>query len=270
MYTKSKKVIIINKLKKNAYQIRRNILITSHKKKISHLASSLSCVDIINFIYFNFILRKKNIFILSKGHAASALYHILNFYGLLSNKILDTYNEDSSVLAEHPPASKIIKNITCATGSLGHGLSIGLGYALSNKIKKKENYTFVTISDGECNEGSVWEAALFASKNKLNKLIVFLDYNKWQATGKSENIMSLNPLKSKWKSFGWIVHRINGHKYDQMYDVIKYINSNDQKPKIFICDTIKGKGVSFMENDNNWHYKVPNINELNNAIKLLK
>jgi len=172
-------------------------------------------------------------------------------------------------LGGHPEHDKI-NGVEISTGALGHGLPIAVGMAIANKIKKNNIKFYVVCGDGEINEGSVWEAALFASKNKLNKLIVFLDYNKWQATGKSENIMSLNPLKSKWKSFGWIVHRINGHKYDQMYDVIKYINSNDQKPKIFICDTIKGKGVSFMENDNNWHYKVPNINELNNAIKLLK
>ena len=271
MSTKDRKLNDIKKLEDSSYQIRKKILLNSHKKKISHLASSLSCVDIVNFLYFKYLIKdKKNKFILSKGHAASTLYHALNHYGLLSNKILNSYNEDGSILGEHPPASKIINNIVCATGSLGHGMSIGLGLAVSKKILKSKGYVFVVISDGECNEGSIWEAALFASKHNLSQLIVFIDFNKWQATGKSEDIMSLNPLKNKWESFGWSAKRINGHNYDQMIKNAKYINNKDLKPKVFICDTVKGKGVKFMQNDNNWHYRVPNMEELKKSLDILK
>ena len=156
------------------------------------------------------------------------------------------------------------------TGSLGHGLPIALGIAKSAKINKKNFNVFVIVGDGECNEGSIWEAALLAPVLNLNNLIVFVDFNKWQATGKSNEITNLEPLKEKWLSFGWHVQEINGHNIKDISTAINRAKLEHLKPSMIIANTIKGKGVSFMENNNNWHYKTPNENELTIAIEEIK
>lgn len=258
----------MNKLIKISKIVRKKVIYLSHKAKTAHLASSLSCVDIIvtifqNFLKFNNQKICKNIFILSKGHAAMTLYSMLHYKKLISTKVFESYSKMNSILEEHPNHN--IPSVNVATGSLGHGLSVGCGIALSFKLKKKQNKVYVLLSDGECNEGSVWEAVLFASANKLDNLIIVIDYNKWQATGKTNEILKLGNLKKKLTSFGFLSKEIDGHNFLQILKNLKIKTKN--KPLAIIAHTTKGKGVSFMEDNNNWHYRSPNKVEYDKAIK---
>jgi len=250
-------------------QLRFNIIEMSHKAHSAHLGSCLSCVDILTALYFNILnvdpsnpeMPERDIFILSKGHAAMALYSVLAARGFFNSELLKDYNQDGGVLAEHPPASGLA-GVEAATGSLGHGLPISTGQALAIKLKHTPQRVFCLLSDGETNEGSVWEAALFASAQKLNNLICFIDYNKWQATGRSDEVLNVTAHADKWSSFGWDVECIDGHDCQQ---IISAANSPSEKPKMIMADTVKGRGVSFMEDDNNWHYRVPNLEEIQKA-----
>ena len=156
--------------------------------------------------------------------------------------------------------------IYCSTGSLGTGITIGVGRALANKNRK----VYILISDGECAEGSIWESAMLAASNSLYNLTVLIDFNKWQATGRSKEIMALDPLLDKWKSFGWHSQEIDGHDFNEIRNSLINAKKNKQKPSVIIANTVKGKGISFMEDDNNWHYRIPNENELSEALKELK
>lgn len=255
-------------LKNISKKIRKKVIYLSFKAKTAHLASSLSCVDIIVTIYEKFLRyseKKKfnNIFILSKGHAATALYSILNYKKIISNDVFEKFSKKNSILEEHPTHK--IPGVSVATGSLGHGLSIGCGIALGYKIRKLNKKVYVLMSDGECNEGSVWEAALFASANKLSNLIILIDYNKWQATGRTKDILDLGNLKKKFQHFGFNSKEIDGHNFIQIIKSLK--NTVSKKPTAIIAHTIKGKGVSFMENNNNWHYRSPSEKEYYDSIR---
>jgi transketolase len=247
----------------------------SSKTKSPHLASSLSCIDIVTTLYHlvlkinkkNFKSSLRNRFILSKGHAATSLYVALEYKNIITKKELNSYTKKGSLLEEHP--SPKMPGVEAATGSLGHGLSIGCGIALASKILKKNFMTYVLMSDGECNEGSVWEAALFASAKRLNNLCAFVDYNKWQATGRSKDILNLGSLTKKFKQFGWNVIEIDGHNHNLIFKACKVAIKEKHKPTVVIANTVKGKGISFMENDNNWHYRIPTAEEVNMAKKEL-
>jgi transketolase len=152
--------------------------------------------------------------------------------------------------------------VEAATGSLGHGLPCGCGVALAGRIKGQNYRTFVVMSDGECNEGSVWEASMFAAANKLGNLCAFVDFNKWQATGRSREVLALDPLAEKFKSFGWNVYEINGHDHQQILNAVKGVSVTQDRPTMVVAHTVKGKGVSFMEDDNNWHYRSPTAEEV--------
>ena len=255
-------------LKNLSDKLRYSIIKMSSSTGSPHLASSLSCIDIVTTLYESVLkIDSKNSkwdqrdrFILSKGHAAAALYVALEYKKFISKQDLESYTKKGSLLEEHP--SPKLNGVEAATGSLGHGLPIGCGMALSAKIKKKDFMTYVLMSDGECNEGSVWEAALFAPAKKLNKLCAVVDYNKWQATGKSKDILSLGSLTEKFEKFGWKVKEIDGHNHDEIYSTCIAAKSELEKPTMIIANTIKGKGVSFMENDNNWHYRIPTNEEV--------
>jgi len=265
MNMKSQQERILNYLR---YQLAK----ISHMGKAPHLGSSLSCLDLIYALYKSFLKidpknpndTKRDRFILSKGHAISALYVVLAEIGFFEKKLLETYNQNGSSLPEHP-SPKCISGVECATGSLGHGLSIAAGLALSAKIKQEKFKVVALLSDGELNEGSVWEAALFAPKQKLGNLVAIVDFNKWQATGRSKEITQLDPLKKKWKNFGWDAYEIDGHNYAEISETLSKLKLKE-KPSILIANTIKGKGISFMEDDNNWHYRIPNIEDIE-AIK---
>lgn len=264
------------KLKRIAKKIRAELISLISKTKTAHLGSSLSCVDILTAIYFskyglgskiNDKRNLKNSFILSKGHAAPALYVVLKEKNYISEKLLKTYCKPGSFLEEHP--NKNINGVLAATGSLGHGLSYSAGLLIADKIKKINNKHVVLMSDGECNEGSVWEAAMFITGKKLRNILVFVDCNKWQATERTDEILKFEPIEDKWKSFGWNVKEIDGHNYSQIENCLKRFKSGS-KPTAVICRTIKGKGISFMQDDNLWHYRAPDRDELNRALKELK
>ena len=256
-------------LKKRAAQLRGKVIELSHAAQAAHLASSLSCCDIIAAAYWSVLnvdpaqprnpLRDR--FILSKGHAAAALYSALAFKGFFPVEELQTYCQDGGRLAEHPPAN-ILPGVEAATGSLGHGLPIGCGMALAGRIRGETYRIFALLSDGENNEGSVWEAAMFAAAQKLDNLCVIVDYNKWQATARSNDTLMLAPLRDKWAAFGWDAREIDGHDVEALAAAMRNVPNSSGKPVALIAHTIKGKGVSFMEDDNNWHYRAPTADEV--------
>jgi transketolase len=256
-------------LKKQAAKLRGRIIELSHAAQAAHLASSLSCCDIVTAAYWH-VLRidpeqpkdpLRDRFILSKGHAAAALYTALAFRGYFPASELDTYCKDGGKLAEHPPAN-LLPGVEAATGSLGHGLPIGCGMALSGRIKGQVFRVFALLSDGENNEGSVWEAAMFAAGQRLENLCVIVDYNKWQATARSNETLMLAPLRDKWQAFGWDAVEADGHDIVQIAELMQNVPNRSGKPVAIIAHTVKGKGVSFMEDDNNWHYRAPTAEEV--------
>ena len=250
--------------------LRARIIETSSKTGTPHLGSCLSCVDILTALYFS-ILRvntssprepERDRCILSTGHGAMGLFHILAERGFYPHAMLDKYGEDGSVFAEHPPTPDHLAGIEAATGSLGHGLPIGLGMALAGRLQEQSYYVYVVLSDGECNEGSVWESAMLAASQQVSKLCVVIDYNKWQATGRSQEIMSLDPLADKWRAFGWNATEVDGHNYVELLAALRQFPNANGKPTAIVAHTVKGKGVSFMEDDNNWHYRIPTAAEV--------
>ena len=255
---------------RRAASLRARIIETSHRTKTPHLGSCLSCVDIMTVLYSSFVRidpanpgdPDRDRFILSKGHGAMALFHVLAMWGFYPEERLDSYGQDGGIFAEHPPTPKHLVGIEAATGSLGHGLPLGLGMALAARVQGRSYNVYALLSDGECNEGSVWEAALLAASQRVDKLCVIIDYNKWQATGRSEEVMALKPLVDKWRAFGWDAREIDGHDYEALDAAIRPFPRSDGKPTAIIAHTVKGKGVSFMEDDNNWHYRIPNAEEL--------
>lgn len=261
-----------DKLRHLARELRFRTVRTSHLSGTPHLGSCLSCIDLLVYLYWA-VLRidprnpkdgARDRFILSKGHAAPALFQVLAERGFFAVEDLEQYGSEGSIFGEHPPAPKYLPGIEAATGSLGHGLSIGVGMALAARIRAADYRTFVVLSDGECNEGSVWEAALMAAAQKLQSLTIFVDYNKWQATGRSNEVLGIAPLAEKWKSFGWFVKEIDGHDFLAIEEAI---NERDAlgRPKVIVAHTVKGRGISFMEDDNNWHYRIPSADEVRKA-----
>jgi transketolase len=244
-----------------AAQFRATAIEMSHRAGAAHLASALSCIDMVSVLYHSVLKvdpanpqwAERDRFILSKGHAATALYAALAWKGFIKPEDLLTYGKKGSLLEEHPTPR--LAGVETATGSLGHGLACGNGMALAARILKKDYRTFVLMSDGECNEGSVWESALFASANKLGNLTAFVDFNKWQATGRSREVLGLDPLAEKFRSFGWHVHELDGHDHAAILAAIN--DTKPDQPTMIVAHTVKGKGVSFMEDDNNWHYRIP-------------
>ena len=267
----------IARLQGIAGEIRGRIIATSNRTQTPHLGSCLSCVDILTAAYFSTLkidpAKPKAVdrdrFILSKGHGAPALFHVLAKKGFYPESMLNAYGEDGGIFAEHPPTPDHLPGVEAATGSLGHGLPIGLGMALSGRIQGQVYDVTVLLGDGECNEGSVWEAAMMAASQKAGNLMAIVDYNKWQATGRSEEIMKLGPLVEKWRAFGWDASEIDGHDLTALTAVMRRPRSLVGNPVAVVAHTVKGKGVSFMEDDNNWHYKIPNAGELTAAYKEL-
>lgn len=255
-------------------QIREEILRTYLQHGIAHLGSCLSVVEILctlvkrhlrNFTPEDFS-PSGDLLILSKGHAAVALYSILKNLGFVSQEDLDTFSHPGSIFEEHPNFK--IPTVQTATGSLGHGLPFGNGLALGRKTKGSDGHVFVVMSDGECNEGTVWESCAFAAANKLNNITVLVDNNGWQATGRIDETMPGVALGKVFESFGWFSRTIDGHDLPQLDDALQAARIA-AKPTAIICKTIKGRGVSFMEDDNNWHYRAPSQDEFERAMKEL-
>jgi len=267
----------IARLESIARDIRVRIIETSHKTNTPHLGSCLSCVDILVAAYFHCLRldparprdADRDRFILSKGHGAAALFQVLGVRGFYPVAMLDDYGKDGSLFAEHPPAPAYLPGIEAATGSLGHGLPIGLGMALAGRIHRRKYNVIALLSDGECNEGSVWEAAMMAASQKTERLAVFIDFNKWQATGRSEQVLALSPLVDKWRAFGWNACEVDGHDMAALVRLMQGVPDGSGKPVAIVAHTVKGKGVSFMEDDNNWHYRIPTADEVVKAKKEL-
>ncbi|MFZ4856593.1 MAG: transketolase [Desulfuromonadaceae bacterium] len=240
-------------------ELRRDIIkMAAHS---GHVGVALSCVDIIAALYTGVLNctpatvnhPDRDRFILSKGHGCMALYAVLAHRGFIDRRLLDTYGQNGSPLAEHPLAGKV-SGVECASGSLGHGLAIGAGMARGLKLQEIDSRVFVLLGDGECNEGSVWEAAALARAGNLDNLVAIVDVNGLQACGKSEEISPGTVLADCWRSFGWDVTEADGHNYQELIDVLRQ-TATTGLPRVILCDTVKGKGIDFMERDLEWHYR---------------
>lgn len=253
----------IIKLMLKANEIRESIIKMVYNAKSGHPGGSLSAADIITVLYFKEMnIDPKNPgwadrdrFVLSKGHATPALYSALALRGYFDVQELLKFRQINSMLQGHP--SMQIPGVDMSTGSLGQGLSAAIGMALNARIHNKSYKVFAMIGDGECDEGSIWEAALLAASLKLSNLIVFLDRNMYQLDGSTESILRLGDLEQKWSAFDWNVISIDGHDIKQIIESIKRARDNQYKPTIIIAHTVKGKGVSFMENTHIYHGKPP-------------
>ena len=246
-------------------KVRKSILKIANSSQCSHIGSNLSIVDILTTLYIKLLKNKKNYFILSKGHACLALYCVLKEMRFITEKTLNSFGKNDSILMSH--ASHKVPGIELSTGSLGHGLPVATGVALADKINKIKKKTFVLLSDGELDEGSNWESLLFSSHHKLNNLVIIIDYNKLQSIDFVKNTLNLEPLKQKFQSFGCKVVSVDGHNFKQLE---KVLSSSSTKPLVIIANTIKGKGVSFMENSVLWHYKSLNSENYQKAMKIIK
>ncbi len=227
-----------------------------------HVGSSMSLVEIIRVLYDD-ILRfragdpkwpERDRMILSKGHGCLALYVVLADKGFFPTKILDTFCKRDSILGGHPEASKV-PGIEASTGSLGHGLSYGIGMALAARMQNRDSRIFVVMGDGEINEGSVWEAAMCAGKHRLANLTAIIDYNKIQSAGATREIQDMEPLVDKWRAFGFAAVDVDGHDVAALRGLFRGLPLSNDRPAAIICHTVKGKGLPFAENDANWHHK---------------
>lgn len=262
-----------DELEKKALIIRKNIVRMITKAQSGHPGGSLSCVDILAALYFR-TLRispkypkdpERDRFILSKGHAAPALYATLAETGFIPYEWLEDLRKIGSPLQGHPDMKKV-PGVEISTGSLGQGLSVGVGMALSAKILESGYRVFVLLGDGECQEGQVWEAAMSASHYKLTNIVAIIDRNRLQIDGCTEDIMGIEPLGAKWKAFGWTVIEVDGHDFLELIPALEAI-SYTSKPTAIIANTVKGKGVCFMENNVDWHGKAPKPDQLDEALK---
>jgi transketolase len=260
-----------------ALRIRRHCVRMTHQAGSSHVGSALSTADILAVLYGR-TLRvnpsqagwpERDRFILSKGHGCTALYATLAECGFFPVDWLETYYQNGSFLAGHA-THKEVPGVEVSTGSLGHGLPIATGMALAAKRDGKNHRVFVLLSDGECDEGSTWEAALFAPQHQLDNLVVIVDYNKIQSFGRVKDVIDLDPLASKWQAFRWSVKEIDGHNLAAIEATLSQIPFEKGKPSCIVAHTIKGKGVSFMEDKLLWHYRSPRAEELELALAELE
>lgn len=256
-----------------AQRIRVHVLRMIGRAKSSHLGSSFSMVELLVVLYST-ILRVdpecphsagRDRFILSKGHACAALYAVLAERAFFPLSWLDEFYLDGSRLAGHVTHSNV-PGVEVSTGSLGHGLSIASGMALAGKRDGSRYRVFALLSDGECDEGSTWEAALFAPHHGLDNLVAIVDYNKIQSLGTVKEVLDLEPLGAKWAAFGWTVKEIDGHDFSQIENALRKVPAEPGRPTCVIAHTVKGKGVSFMEDKLLWHYRVPDQEELTCAL----
>jgi transketolase len=239
-------------------RIRQIVLEQSKRANVGHIGSGLCVADLLAALYGG-VLRQaapsaadRDRFILSKGHAALALYAALHLRGWLSAEELNTYCGDGTLLGVHP--ERELPGVDFSTGSLGHGLSIGAGAALAARMQGSRRRIFVLLSDAECNEGSVWEAVMFAAQQRLGNLVALIDVNRQQAFGYTEHVINLDPLGQRWASFGWEVREVDGHDIGQISASLSTLPEGPGAPKVLVANTIFGRGVSFMERQIKWHY----------------
>jgi transketolase len=262
-----------------AWLIRRNGLEMTHLSRGSHIGSVLSVAEIIAVLYASVLnvdpkepkKPDRDRLILSKGHAGSAVYAALAETGFFPVEQLKTHYANGSILSGHV-SHKGVPGVEVSTGSLGHGLGVGVGMALGAKMDGAQWRTYVVLGDGECDEGSVWEAALQAAQYKLDRLIAVIDYNHMQSLATVDETLRLEPFEQKWKDFGWNALSVDGHDTDALQKAFDWAkeNAGSRKPSVILAHTVKGKGVSFMENDILWHYRTPQGEEYDAALKELE
>lgn len=261
------------KLNKNMNEdLRAKIVEMVKNSGEGHIPSSFSIVDIIDYLYGNVLkfnikkpnCNKRDFFILSKGHGCGALYAVLHKYKFLKDRDLKNYSKKNGILGGHPDKTKV-PGVEASTGSLGHGFPMSVGIAMGLKIKKKLNKVFVLLGDGECHEGTIWESANIAANQQLGNLCAIIDWNE-----SAKQLMPIDDLPAKWKSFGWNVMVIDGHSLNEIKKTFKKIKmSLDAKPNVIVARNIKGKGVSFIEGHGKWHHKIPNDHEYDMILKEL-
>ena len=256
-----------------ANEARKKILTMVHKAGTSHIASNFSCVDIFTVLYEN--LKKGDEVVVSKGWAAATIYYFLAKQGKIPKEDLDKFGKEiDGKIPYLGLAETTVPGVLVNGGSMGHGLPVAVGMAYAKKLKGEDGNIYCIMSDGEMNEGSVWEAVMLASHHKLDNLIVLIDANKWQAMGRTKDVIDLEPIEKRWLGFGWTVDRVDGHDYNALYQaVVEDFNPKRSRltgPTVIICDTIKGKGVSFMENHLTYHYKHVDENDYNLALQELE
>lgn len=251
--------ILLNK------DLRKKIVSMIFAAKEGHIPSSFSIIDIVHFLYANILQfnpkdpnwSERDFFILSKGHGAAALYVVLHKFGLLSDEHIASYSRYGGILGGHPDVTKV-PGVEASTGSLGHGFPTAAGLALGLKIQNRSNKTYVVMGDGECNEGTIWETALVASKQKLSNLVAIVDLN-----GSAAQILPVDPLGDKWKAFGWNVIETDGHSHAALQEAFALLGERqNENPTVIIAHTVKGKGVSSIEGHGIWHHKIPSEEEL--------
>lgn len=263
-------------MKKIAAEVRKNIVRMTCAAQSGHPGGSLSAVEILVSLYFNEMkINEENVndvcrdkFVLSKGHASPVLYSVLKEKGFISQDDLMTFRKINSEIQGHPNMS--IKGVDMSTGSLGQGLSCAVGMALSYKIHHQDFRVYALVGDGESEEGQIWEAAMAAAHYKLDNLVAILDFNGLQIDGKITDVMNPTPFDTKFKAFGWNVIEVDGHDYDQLEAAYATARECKGKPTLILAHTVKGKGVSFMENKANWHGVAPKPEEAEAAIKELE
>lgn len=267
----------IKEYAQKAKEMRRTVIETLHNANGSFSGGSLSSADLLAVLYHGYLRLNpskpndpdRDIFILSKGHCSSIMYAALVSIGMMSKDTLKEYGANGSTLGVHPKKGSY-PGIEVSSGSLGHGLPLGSGAALAAKVRHSDARVFVLMGDGECNEGSIWENAAFASRQKLNNLVVMVDRNRLQGCGRDEQILNYNDMAEKFRAFGFNAIDIDGHDYAQIDAAFSMAIASKDKPTAIIANTIKGKGVSFMEDRLEWHYKSPNDDQYAKAMEELK
>jgi len=266
----------LEELKAQAKQIRRDIIEMTGTAGSGHPGGSLSATELATALYFAIMRHDpqnpkwtdRDRFILSKGHASPLLYSILAEAGYFDRNMLLTFRELGSPLQGHPDMRRLA-GVEASTGSLGQGLSIGIGHALARRLDQKAYYTYVLLSDGETNEGQTWEAAAMAAHHEVDHLIAILDYNKFQLDDATHEICDMEPVTDKWKAFNWDVQEIDGHDFESIIKAVQHAQKIKDQPAMIVAHTIKGKGVSFMENNNHFHGVAPTKEEMKRALEEL-
>ena len=260
-------------LESTAKNIRHGILKSVHAAGSGHPGGSLSAVEILTTLYFykmnidpkNPKKEDRDRFVLSKGHAAPVLYSTLAERGFFDKELLVTLRKIGSILQGHPDMKRV-PGVEMSTGSLAQGFSASIGMAIAAKLDKSNSKIYTLLGDGELQEGLIWEAAMSGAHYKLDNLIAFLDFNGLQIDGTNEEVMNVNPVDEKWRSFGWHVIKVDGHSFKEIIEALDESETIKDKPTIIIAKTIKGKGVSYMENNAGWHGKAPNVEEAEAAL----
>lgn len=251
-------------LKNKSINVREDVLDMVTAAKDGHIPSALSMVEILITLYYavmsydsrNPKWPNRDRFVLSKGHGCASLYSILADVGFFSKEELKKFSAYGGILGGHPDKDKV-PGIELSTGSLGHGLPMAVGFALSAKFKKQLHHTYVVVGDGECNEGTIWEAAAMAAHQQLDNLTVIVDFNKQQSSGSVYDVINPLDMVAKWRAFGWEVAETDGHDFNALFGALALVPKKPNKPTAIIAHTIKGKGISFMENEKKWHTMIP-------------